>query len=148
MDLEDHPLAAVDQLACGVGVPGVGGRLGDDMQHDVPEVWDIPVPPPLISLRRRGAEWRRRNDGIRSLDLVSVQVEDVFGRFIRLDLPGSPAVARLSEEVERLAGHDAAEPVVLDVQGQMLHQAQATPPRRQDRLVEVLCWPALENAAL
>jgi hypothetical protein len=50
------------------------------------------------------------------------------------------------EEVERLAAHDAAEPVVLVRYGQVLDHAQAVPPGRQHRPPQLLLGQAFQDA--
>jgi hypothetical protein len=95
-------------------------------------------PPPLVALAGRHGEWRRGRNGVGALDLVAVQADDIFGRLVGADVPGpNSAVRSHSEEVERFAAEDAAEPVMLDVQGEMVHETEAAPSRGQHRTPEL-----------
>jgi hypothetical protein len=65
-----------------------------------------------------------------------------LGRHVRADLPGGGSGPA---QVERLAGDHAAEPEPLVIEGQMPHQPQACPPRRQHWPPQVVLGEAVKN---
>jgi hypothetical protein len=124
----------------------VTGSFLDHVQHDEPEVREVdpPLLPPRVWLARGRGERSRFDDRVRARDLVSVQAEHVVGRLAGPHLPLRVRPRR--EEVERLASDDAAEPVVLISQGQVLDHAQARPPGRQHRPPQLLVGQAFQDA--
>jgi hypothetical protein len=139
---EDEPLAAVDQLAGGVQVAGVGGGLGDHVQDGAAqrpgrEVAEE-VGPPL----RHRVDRRRGDDRVGPGYLVPVQAEDLGTSDIRRDLP------RLvpGRQRDRLTRDGPAEPELLDFQGEVPDHAQGRPGRRQHRPPQVVLGQSVQRA--
>ena len=139
---EDDPLLAVDQLAGRVQVAGVGGGLGDHVQDGLAqrpggEALEEVGPP-----RGHRVGRRRGDDRVGPRYLVPVPAEDGLTRHVRRDLPC--LVAR--RQRDRLARDGAAEPELLHLKGQVLHQAERRPARRQRRPAQLLIGESLERA--
>jgi hypothetical protein len=125
---------------------GMAGSFLDHVQHDEPEVGEIDAPllPLRVWLARGRVERSGCDDGVRPFDLVPVQTEHIVGRLTGLHLP--LGVRPRWEEVERLATDDAAEPVALIGQGQVLNHAQARPAGWQRRAPQLLVGQAFQDA--
>ncbi len=67
---------------------GVTGGLDDHVQDDLPDVAQPPIAEEVRPPGRGRVKRRRRDDGIRPLNLLAVQAEHRVGRYIRPDLPG------------------------------------------------------------
>jgi len=136
-----HPGTAVEQLAGGVEVPGVGRGLGDEVQDDLAHVLQPPVLEILRPPGRRRVQAEPGQDRVGGRDLPPVQVEHGLGGLIRGRLPAGLVIER-----QRLARRDGADPESLVVDRQVPDQGQARPARRQHRPPEILVGQAAEDA--
>src|ERR1017187_5679246 len=126
---EDKPGPAVDKLAYRVEVTGMTGGLGYHVQDDLAQIVQPPAAEELLGPPgRRGIHGSSGDDRVRELDLLPVQVDDGLSWHVLGDLPGT---AGGLAAVAGLTGDDAAEPELLDVQGEMAHQPQARPLGRE-----------------
>ncbi len=140
---QDKPGPAVDELACSVEVAGVACGLSKHVQDDLPQIlWPrvgremILGPPGQWGVQRSGD-----NDGVREPYLLPIQVEGGRGRHVGDNLPG----AIPGFEIDRLTGDDGTEPEPLDDQGEMPHQSQARPTRRQHRMSQSFLRKAVQD---
>lgn len=123
----------------------VAGDFGDHKQRDFTDRVQSEVPEAICGPPgRRGVQRRGGDDGVRTVDLLPVPVEDGLDRRIRADLPGMGSYGQLVDDV-LLARDNGPEPESLDIQGKMLDESQACPPRRQDRSAERFFINTLQN---
>lgn len=122
---QDKPLPVVDELSRGVEMTGVTCGLRHDMEDDLPQAVQSPIPEEVGWPQGRcGIQGNVGDDGIRTGDFLTVCVEDALSGNIRIHDPGIGDVVQVIED-GLLTGDDAAEPESLDVEGEMLDQSQA-----------------------
>src|ERR1043165_9259372 len=113
---EHQPGLAVDELAGGVEVAGVGRSLDGHVEDRgaVDATRRARLGPPA----RLGVEGRGGDDRVGAGDLVAVEGEDLLHGRLGRDLPGGFG------QLDALAGDDRAEPEALDVEGEVLDEPQ------------------------
>lgn len=132
----DAPGSAVEKFAGCVEVPDVARGLGGDVEQDFSQAVESPRterrvgPPYRCCFGRRVSDDRRCERGF-----VAIAPEYVVRAGVEYHIPRFSAAALEFGGNGRFASDDASEPESLDIEGEMVDEAETCPSRRQDRSV-------------